>query len=217
MALSKSPFDFFSAFTAVARETLVWPITSSMSLGSTPVSSTASSSSPLASLASAPPAAWPSSAPASTSSGRSSSPKSFWPMPLALNCSAAFSASLEFMSSILASPNTTYVSEDGLLNTSGREMTNITPFTCLMVTRVMSGTGFRPRRRIALRAFFSPRLCFLRCSPAPPAAAAASPSSSPSASGTASSSSASSILTAGDSSSGTSSILGVTSAILGPR
>jgi hypothetical protein len=41
-----------------------------------------------------------------------------------------------------------------------------------MVMRLMPGTGFKPKREIALRAFFSLRFCLEAPSPAGPSAAA---------------------------------------------
>ncbi|GER33440.1 mitochondrial division protein 1 [Striga asiatica] len=108
MALTMSPELVLRALTAFDLDTPACVITRSMSLGSTPDSSTSSSTSSSSSWA--PDNVRPSGlGPARPTSG-------------ALNCWAACVWSWELRSSSLASPNMIYVSEFGLLNTSGFEM-----------------------------------------------------------------------------------------------
>mmetsp|Transcript_7937 Transcript_7937/g.12136 ORF Transcript_7937/g.12136 Transcript_7937/m.12136 type:complete len:217 (-) Transcript_7937:119-769(-) len=156
IAFTISPSFFFRAFTALALVTPACDITSSISLGSTPSSST-SSFSPSSAAAAVGAAAGGTAALASG----------------VLNCSAAADWAWADKSSILASPKIMCVSEDGLLNTSGLEMTKRMFLDFLTVTRMMPGTGRMPSFCMALRLFFSLRFCLP--DPAGPASASAPP------------------------------------------
>jgi hypothetical protein len=131
-----SPSLPFSAFTALPRDTPACVMTSSMSFGSTPVSSTSpSSSSVMVALG------------ASTEG------------IVGANALAAAACAAAERSSILASPKITCVSEFGCLYTSGLEIRKRTFLLFLIVTWETLGTGFNPSFKIALRLFFSLRDC----------------------------------------------------------
>ncbi|CAA6653990.1 unnamed protein product [Spirodela intermedia] len=89
MAVTMSPSAALRAFTAFPRDTPAWVITSSMSLGSTPDSSTSSSS-------------W-----AAAAAADDSALERTWLRSAVLNCSAACVCSCELRSSIFASPKIT--------------------------------------------------------------------------------------------------------------
>lgn len=94
---------------------------------------------------------------------------------------ACAAAAIWLLSSVLASPKITYVSELGLLNTSGLLMTKRTWFDFFTAILVTPPMGRIPSFCMALRDFFSARLC-TAFSPAAPAAAApasAAPASAP--------------------------------------
>mmetsp|Transcript_9148 Transcript_9148/g.33417 ORF Transcript_9148/g.33417 Transcript_9148/m.33417 type:complete len:250 (+) Transcript_9148:310-1059(+) len=162
-----SPSFDLSALTALPRDTPAWVITSSMSLGSTPVSSIS---------------------PSSSSSIVAADAGSKEGMSALLNCSAAAAWDAALRSSIFASPKMTCVSLFGDLNTSGFETTNRMFLDFLIVTRMTPGTGFIPSFSIALRLFFSLRLCL-----GLPSSPSSSSSSSSSSSETSSSSTSSTV------------------------
>mmetsp|Transcript_18281 Transcript_18281/g.46772 ORF Transcript_18281/g.46772 Transcript_18281/m.46772 type:complete len:203 (-) Transcript_18281:23-631(-) len=190
MAFTMSPSFFFSAAIAFARVTPDWDITSSMSFASTPEASTSSPSS-ISSMA--------------DEVSLIGFIEDIMGACGALNCSAACDWAWAERSSILASPKIMYVSEAGDLKTSGFWMTKRMFFDFLTVTRMMPGTGFMPSFSMALRDFFSLRLCFPR-DPSPSPSPPASPSTS-SKSGTSSSSSSSSLSSSSTSSISASSFL----------
>mmetsp|Transcript_31517 Transcript_31517/g.106118 ORF Transcript_31517/g.106118 Transcript_31517/m.106118 type:complete len:212 (+) Transcript_31517:151-786(+) len=179
MALTMSPSFDLSAATALGLLHEACDMTSSMSLGSRPVSSAPS---------------------APSSSATALGAACCWDGADGWNCCAACDCACAERSSIFASPKMTYVSELGDLKTSGLEMAKRMFFDFFTVTRMMSGTAFMPSFCMALRFFFSARFCLPPLESSPPA----SPSSSRS--GISSSpSSSSGISSSESSSSGTSS------------
>mmetsp|Transcript_83589 Transcript_83589/g.210677 ORF Transcript_83589/g.210677 Transcript_83589/m.210677 type:complete len:205 (-) Transcript_83589:2-616(-) len=134
-------------------------MTSSMSFGSMPLSSTSPSSS-ISSILLTP----SDESPADASRAL--------PAVGCVNCCAAEACAWAERSSIFASPNTTYVSDAAALKTSGFEITKSMFLLFFTVTRMIPGTCFMPNFCTALRLFFSALFCLPLSSfdPAPSAA-----------------------------------------------